>query len=74
MQVPAQRLLAHALAAHPHDLGSALATYERIHRKRLQSRYRGVALTSHLLVPATRTGTTVRNTAFRMWPRIAAAG
>jgi hypothetical protein len=34
---------------------------------------RGVAITSHLLVPATRAGTTARNTAFRLWPIIAAA-
>jgi hypothetical protein len=42
-----------------------LACYERIHRKRLLRRHRGVAITSGLLVPATRTGVTARNTVFR---------
>jgi len=65
--------LAQALAVHPADPATALRRYERIHRKRLARRQRGVAITSHLLVPATRSGTTTRNTAFRLWPVIAAA-
>lgn len=73
MAIAGADTLAHALAANPHDPATALADYERIHRKRLLRRHRGVALTSHLLVPATGTGTTARNTAFRLWPRIAAA-
>jgi 2-polyprenyl-6-methoxyphenol hydroxylase-like FAD-dependent oxidoreductase len=64
---------AQALLAQPNDPAAALRRYERIHRKRLLRRHRGVAITSHLLVPATRPGTTVRNTAFRLWPTTAAA-
>jgi 2-polyprenyl-6-methoxyphenol hydroxylase-like FAD-dependent oxidoreductase len=73
MAIAGADTLAHALVAHPNDPATALASYERIHRKRLLRRQRGIAITSHLLVPATRTGITARNTAFRLWPTIAAA-
>jgi 2-polyprenyl-6-methoxyphenol hydroxylase-like FAD-dependent oxidoreductase len=65
--------LVQALVAQPNAPAEALGRYERAHRKRLLRRQRGVAVTSHLLVPATRTGITIRNTAFRVWPAIDAA-
>jgi 2-polyprenyl-6-methoxyphenol hydroxylase-like FAD-dependent oxidoreductase len=73
MAIVGATTLAQALVAQPNDPAAALRRYERIHRKRLLPRQRGVAITSHLLVPATRTGIAARNAAFRLWPGITAA-
>src|SRR3954447_10842762 len=64
--------LAEALGSHPEDLAAAFDRYEQVHRQRLRHGHRGAFLASHLLVPATRFGTTARNSAFRIWPAIAA--
>jgi 2-polyprenyl-6-methoxyphenol hydroxylase-like FAD-dependent oxidoreductase len=64
--------LAQSLTSHPNDLDTAFRRYEQIHRPRLRRRHRGVAITSHLLVPASRLGTAGRNSAFRTWAAIAA--
>jgi 2-polyprenyl-6-methoxyphenol hydroxylase-like FAD-dependent oxidoreductase len=63
--------LAHALTSHPGDHAVALRRYEGVHRRRLRRRHRGIAITSHLLVPGTRLGTAGRNSAFRAWAAIA---
>lgn len=73
MAIAGALTLVQALVAQPHDPAEALRRYEHAHRKLLVRPQRGVAVTSHLLVPATRPGTTVRNAAFRAWPIIAAA-
>jgi 2-polyprenyl-6-methoxyphenol hydroxylase-like FAD-dependent oxidoreductase len=73
MAITGAATLAHALVTEPTDPRTALGRYEHTHRKRLLRHQRGVAITAHLLVPATRPGTTARNTAFRLWPIIAAA-
>jgi 2-polyprenyl-6-methoxyphenol hydroxylase-like FAD-dependent oxidoreductase len=73
MAITGAATLAQALVSEPADPVTALGRYEHTHRKRLLRRQRGVAITSHVLVPATRAGTTARNTAFRLWPIIAAA-
>lgn len=65
--------LAAALNSRPADPVSALRHYERAQRKVVGPRQRGVAVASHLLVPATAAGITVRNTAFRAWPAIDAS-
>jgi 2-polyprenyl-6-methoxyphenol hydroxylase-like FAD-dependent oxidoreductase len=68
MAIVGAATLAQALAAQPDDPTAALRRYERIHRRRLLRSQRGVAITSHVLVPASRTGIAARNTAFRLWP------
>jgi 2-polyprenyl-6-methoxyphenol hydroxylase-like FAD-dependent oxidoreductase len=73
MAITGAATLAQALVSEPADPLTALGRYAHTHRKRLLRRQWGVAITSHLLVPATRPGTTARNTAFRLWPIIAAA-
>jgi 2-polyprenyl-6-methoxyphenol hydroxylase-like FAD-dependent oxidoreductase len=65
--------LAQAIASHPDDPAAAFRRYEQVHRRRLRRRQGGVWITSHLLVPATGPGLTARNTAFRVWPGLAAA-
>jgi 2-polyprenyl-6-methoxyphenol hydroxylase-like FAD-dependent oxidoreductase len=70
MAIVGAATLAQALTSHPDDLGAALRRYEQIHRQRLRWRHRGIAITSHLLVPATRLGTAGRNSAFRTWAAI----
>ncbi len=65
--------LAEALAAEPFDPTTALRRYEHNHRRQVDRRQRGVALASHLLVPATRSGTIARNTPLRLSSIIAAA-
>jgi 2-polyprenyl-6-methoxyphenol hydroxylase-like FAD-dependent oxidoreductase len=56
------------------DLAEALSWYEHVHRRRLAARLRGTALTSHFLVPASRVGLAVRDSAVRIWPVVAAVG
>ncbi len=73
MAIAGAATLAEALAAEPSDPTTALRRYEHSHRRQLGRRQRGVALASHLLVPATRSGTITRNTALRLSPIIAAA-
>jgi 2-polyprenyl-6-methoxyphenol hydroxylase-like FAD-dependent oxidoreductase len=73
MAITGAATLVQALVAQPHAPADALARYERAHRKRLVPHQRGAAVAGHLLVPATRTGITVRNTAVRTWPVIDAA-
>lgn len=63
--------LAHELGARPDDPATALRRYEHTHRKRVVRRQRGVGLASHMLVPATRAGTVVRDVPFRLWPLLA---
>ncbi|WP_460959494.1 FAD-dependent oxidoreductase [Parasphingorhabdus pacifica] len=73
MAIAGAATLARELTAQPGELATALCQYEHTHRKRVMRRQRGVAIASHLLVPATRTGITVRNLPFRLWPVMAAA-
>ncbi|MGB9279873.1 MAG: FAD-dependent monooxygenase [Pseudonocardiaceae bacterium] len=61
--------LAEALAATPDDHGTAFRAYEKRHRVLANSRQRGHHAAGALLVPATRTGITVRNLAARLFPR-----
>ncbi|HEY1175110.1 MAG TPA: FAD-dependent monooxygenase [Phytomonospora sp.] len=65
------RALAEELSA-TRDLATALRRYEERHRKVVGPRLRNVGPASHLLVPATRTGITVRNLATRLSPAVAA--
>jgi 2-polyprenyl-6-methoxyphenol hydroxylase-like FAD-dependent oxidoreductase len=58
--------LAAALDASPHDIPSALARYESAHRAATRSRQRGVWLVSHLLIPRSELGITLRNWALRL--------
>jgi 2-polyprenyl-6-methoxyphenol hydroxylase-like FAD-dependent oxidoreductase len=73
MAIVGAATLVQALVAQPNAPTEALGRYERAHRRRLVRHQRGAGAISHLLVPATRTGIAVRNTAFRMWPVIDAA-
>jgi 2-polyprenyl-6-methoxyphenol hydroxylase-like FAD-dependent oxidoreductase len=73
MAIVGAATLVQALVAQPYAPAEALERYERAHRKRVLRRQRGVALTSHLLVPGTRPGLAVRNTALRVWPAFDAA-
>jgi 2-polyprenyl-6-methoxyphenol hydroxylase-like FAD-dependent oxidoreductase len=57
MAITGAATLAQALVTEPADPRTALGRYEHSHRKRLLRHQRGVAITSHLLVPATRPGT-----------------
>jgi 2-polyprenyl-6-methoxyphenol hydroxylase-like FAD-dependent oxidoreductase len=56
------------------ELAEALGWYEHVHRRRLAARHRGTGLTGHFLVPASRAGVAVRDSAFRIWPTISALG
>ncbi|MDN5859177.1 MAG: FAD-dependent monooxygenase [Pseudonocardia sp.] len=67
MAVVGAATLTQALTAHPDDLPVALAHYEHSHRARLRHHHRGATFAAHLLVPATRIGTGVRDTAFHAW-------
>lgn len=71
MAIVGAATLAQALATHPDNLSTALARYECSHRARLRHHHRAAPLAAHLLVPATRAGAALRNTAFRTWPMIA---
>ena len=63
------RTLAEALAATPDDHRTAFRVYEKHHRALANSRQRGYHAAGALLVPATHIGITVRNLAFRLFPR-----
>jgi 2-polyprenyl-6-methoxyphenol hydroxylase-like FAD-dependent oxidoreductase len=58
--------LAASLAASPHDIPSALARYESAHRAVTRPRQRGVLIASHLLIPSSRLGITLRDQALRL--------
>jgi 2-polyprenyl-6-methoxyphenol hydroxylase-like FAD-dependent oxidoreductase len=53
--------LAASLSALPQDLTTALALYESTHRKVIRTRQRGVVIASHLLIPRSRLGITLRD-------------
>ena len=58
--------LADALAMTPHDIPAALTRYEAKHRPVSGRGQRAVPLVSHLLIPASRAGITVRNQGLRL--------
>jgi len=58
--------LAASLAASPHDIPDALARYESAHRAVTRPRQRGVWIASHLLIPRSRLGMTLRDQALRL--------
>lgn len=66
-------VLADELAATPDDPSAACARYERRHRRLVDPRQRTVSRGAAVLVPATRAGIVVCNTATRLWPVAAAA-
>jgi 2-polyprenyl-6-methoxyphenol hydroxylase-like FAD-dependent oxidoreductase len=72
MAIVGATTLAQALSSDPDDPAAAFRRYEQVHRQRLRWRHRGIAITSHLLVPATGLGTAARNSAFRIWAALAA--
>ena len=53
--------LATSLSSSPQDLKAALALYESTHRKVIRPRQRGVVIASHLLIPRSRLGITLRD-------------
>ncbi|HEY6688280.1 MAG TPA: FAD-dependent monooxygenase [Propionibacteriaceae bacterium] len=53
--------LATSLSASPQDLTTALARYESAHRRVIRPRQRGVVIASHLLIPRSRLGITLRD-------------
>ncbi|WP_328952573.1 FAD-dependent monooxygenase [Kitasatospora purpeofusca] len=65
--------LAEELAAAPADHRTAFARYEAKHRQLVEPRQNNAAAAAALMVPATRTGIAVRNTATRLWPAAATA-
>ena len=64
--------LAETLAANPNDHAAAFRAYETRHRKVSRPRQRGYRFAASLLVPATRTGITVRNLIARTLPHVPA--
>lgn len=58
--------LAASLAASPHDIPSALARYESAHRAVTRPRQRGVWIASHLLIPRSQLGMTLRDRVLRL--------
>ena len=54
-------ILAASLNASPQDLANALARYESAHRRVIRPRQRGVVIASHLLIPRSRLGITLRD-------------
>jgi 2-polyprenyl-6-methoxyphenol hydroxylase-like FAD-dependent oxidoreductase len=58
--------LAGALASSPQDIPAALARYEKEHRPVTRRWQRAVPIASHLLIPATRAGITLRNCALHL--------
>ncbi len=61
--------LAASLAASPHDIPSALARYESAHRAVTRPRQRGVWIASHLLIPRSQLGMTLRDQVLRLTRR-----
>ncbi len=60
-------VLADALAATPSDPASAFRNYERVHRKLVDAKQRGIGLTSQFLIPANSAGIVTRNATLRAW-------
>jgi 2-polyprenyl-6-methoxyphenol hydroxylase-like FAD-dependent oxidoreductase len=58
--------LASALTSSLHDIPAALAWYESAHRAATRPRQRGVWIASHLLIPSSRLGITLRDHALRI--------
>ena len=61
--------LAASLTASPDDIPAAFARYESAHRSVTRPRQRGVWIASHLLIPRSRLGITVRNQGLRLASR-----
>jgi 2-polyprenyl-6-methoxyphenol hydroxylase-like FAD-dependent oxidoreductase len=64
--------LAASLNASPHEIPAALARYESAHRAVTRPRQRNVWIASHLLIPSSRLGITLRDQALRLARRRAA--
>lgn len=60
------RVLAEALDESPRHLAVALSRYERVQAVRARRGQRAAVPASHLLIPASRAGLTVRNAAIRL--------
>ena len=58
--------LAASLGASPRDIHAALARYESVHRAVIRPRQRGMWIASHLLIPRSGMGITLRDTALRI--------
>jgi 2-polyprenyl-6-methoxyphenol hydroxylase-like FAD-dependent oxidoreductase len=58
--------LTSALTTSRHDIPAALAGYESAHRAATRPRQRGVWIASHLLIPRSRLGITLRDNALRI--------
>jgi 2-polyprenyl-6-methoxyphenol hydroxylase-like FAD-dependent oxidoreductase len=61
--------LAASLTSSPDDIPAAFARYESAHRSVTRPRQRGVWIASHLLIPRSRLGITVRNHGLRLASR-----
>ena len=59
--------LAASLAASPHNIHRALARYESVHRAVIRPRQRVVWIASHLLIPRSGVGITLRDKALHIW-------
>ena len=55
-----------SLTASPHEIPAALARYESAHRAATRPRQRNVWIASHLLIPSSRLGITLRDAALRL--------
>ena len=64
--------LAASLNASPHEIVAALARYESAHRAVTRPRQRNVWIASHLLIPSSQLGITLRDQALRLARRRAA--
>lgn len=64
--IVAAKTLADSISHHPDDRRTAFAAYENAHRSRLRSSLRGASFGSRLLVPSTRAGIMLRNSAIRV--------
>jgi 2-polyprenyl-6-methoxyphenol hydroxylase-like FAD-dependent oxidoreductase len=58
--------LAASLSASPHEIPAALARYESAHRTVTRPRQRNVWIASHLLIPSSQLGITLRDQALRL--------
>ena len=54
------------LNASPHEIAAALARYESAHRAVTRPRQRNVWIASHLLIPSSQLGITLRDQALRL--------
>ena len=58
--------LAASLNASPHEIPAALARYESAHRRATRPRQRNVWIASHLLIPSSQLGITLREQGLRL--------